>query len=168
VPQCAFRRPLTFTDSAVDSFPLWHIAGPCVPTPRHPPDGNRLAGPRGAFRYCFRVAGNSALTVIHHVLSNPDATFCDLGGYYESRINNNAAWPRRSGTSRFAAAVLGLRLGRRVGEARELPRGLSGKLDGAVYLVAWFEEFGQRAGTIVVVVVENFLLFPYRSYTSGI
>ena len=31
--------------------------------------------------------GNSVLTVIYHLLSDPDATFCDLGpGYYESQI----------------------------------------------------------------------------------
>ena len=32
----------------------------------------------------------SVLTVIYHLLSDPDARFCDLGpGYYESRINKH-------------------------------------------------------------------------------
>jgi hypothetical protein len=30
------------------------------------------------------------LTVVHHLLSNPEATFCDLGpANYESRINKH-------------------------------------------------------------------------------
>ena len=34
--------------------------------------------------------GNSVLTVIYHLLSDPDARFCDLGpGYYESRVNKH-------------------------------------------------------------------------------
>ena len=34
------------------------------------------------------ATGNSVLTVVYYLLSNPEATFCDLGpGYYESRIN---------------------------------------------------------------------------------
>ncbi|MDV6248127.1 IS110 family transposase [Rhodococcus opacus] len=36
------------------------------------------------------ATGNSVLTVNYHLLSDPDAKFCDLGpGYYESRINKH-------------------------------------------------------------------------------
>lgn len=49
----------------------------------------RLARRRGTQK-AIVAAGNSVLTVIYHLLSNPDATFCDLGpGYYESRINKH-------------------------------------------------------------------------------
>jgi transposase len=47
----------------------------------------RLARRRGKQK-AIVATGNSVLTVVHHLLSDPDATFCDLGpGYYESRIN---------------------------------------------------------------------------------
>jgi transposase len=36
------------------------------------------------------ATGNSVLTVVYHLLADPDATFCDLGpGYHESRINKH-------------------------------------------------------------------------------
>jgi transposase len=36
------------------------------------------------------ATGNSVLTVIYHLLSDPDARFCDLGpSYYESQINKH-------------------------------------------------------------------------------
>jgi hypothetical protein len=45
------------------------------------------AYPRGKQK-ALVATGNSVLTVIYHLLSDPDARFCDLGpGYYESRIN---------------------------------------------------------------------------------
>jgi transposase len=47
----------------------------------------RLARRRGKKRAIVAV-GNSVLTIIWHLLSNPDARYHDLGpGYYESRIN---------------------------------------------------------------------------------
>jgi transposase len=47
----------------------------------------RLARRRGKQK-AIVATGNSVLTVVHHLLSNPEATFCDLGPeYYESRIN---------------------------------------------------------------------------------
>ena len=49
----------------------------------------RLARHRGKQK-ALVATGNSVLTVIYHLLSDPDATFCDLGpGYYESRINKH-------------------------------------------------------------------------------
>jgi transposase len=49
----------------------------------------RLARRRGKQK-ALVATGNSVLTVIYHLLSDPDATFCDLGpGYYESRINKH-------------------------------------------------------------------------------
>jgi transposase len=36
------------------------------------------------------ATGNSVLTVVYHLLSDLDASFCDLGPtYYESRINKH-------------------------------------------------------------------------------
>jgi transposase len=36
------------------------------------------------------ATGNLVLTVVYHLLADPDATFCDLGpAYYESRINKH-------------------------------------------------------------------------------
>jgi len=47
----------------------------------------RLARRRGKKRAIVAV-GNSVLTIVWHLLSDPDARFQDLGsGYYESRIN---------------------------------------------------------------------------------
>jgi transposase len=47
----------------------------------------RLARRRGKQK-ALVATGNSVLTVIYHLLSDPDTRFCDLGpGYYESRIN---------------------------------------------------------------------------------
>ncbi|ANS31833.1 transposase (plasmid) [Rhodococcus opacus] len=49
----------------------------------------RLARRRGKQK-AIVATGNSVLTVVYHLLSDPDATFCDLGpGYYESRINKH-------------------------------------------------------------------------------
>lgn len=49
----------------------------------------RLARRRGKQK-AIVATGNSVLTVIYHLLSDPDARFCDLGsGYYESRINKH-------------------------------------------------------------------------------
>jgi transposase len=47
----------------------------------------RLARRRGKQK-AIVATGNSVLTVVYYLLSDPTATFCDLGpGYYESRIN---------------------------------------------------------------------------------
>jgi transposase len=47
----------------------------------------RLARRRGKQK-AIVATGNSVLTVAYYLLSDPEATFCDLGpGYYESRIN---------------------------------------------------------------------------------
>ena len=47
----------------------------------------RLARRRGKQK-AIVATGNSVLTVVYHLLSDPDASFCDLGpAYYESRIN---------------------------------------------------------------------------------
>ncbi len=49
----------------------------------------RLARRRGKPKAIIAV-GNSVLTIVYHLLSDPDARFCDLGpGYYESRINKH-------------------------------------------------------------------------------
>jgi len=49
----------------------------------------RLARRRGKQK-ALVATGNSVLTVIYHLLSDPDARFCDLGpGYYESQINKH-------------------------------------------------------------------------------
>ena len=49
----------------------------------------RLARRRGKQK-AIVATGNSVLTVIYHLLSDPGAKFCDLGpGYYESRINKH-------------------------------------------------------------------------------
>ena len=49
----------------------------------------RLARRRGKQK-AIVATGNSVLTVVYHLLSDPDARFCDLGpGYYESRINKH-------------------------------------------------------------------------------
>jgi transposase len=49
----------------------------------------RLARRRGKQKAIVAI-GNSALTVVYHLLSDPDARFCDLGpGYYESRIDKH-------------------------------------------------------------------------------
>ena len=49
----------------------------------------RLARRRGKQKALVAI-GNSVLTVIYHLLSDPDARFCDLGpGYYESRVNKH-------------------------------------------------------------------------------
>ena len=54
----------------------------------------RLARRRGKQK-ALVATGNSVLTVIYHLLSDPDARFCDLGpGYYESRINKASPRPR--------------------------------------------------------------------------
>ena len=60
-----------------------------MPSRRASPRYLRLARRRGKQK-AIVATGNSILTVIYHLLSNPDATFCDLGsGYYESRINKH-------------------------------------------------------------------------------
>ncbi|HTH83894.1 MAG TPA: IS110 family transposase, partial [Mycobacterium sp.] len=47
----------------------------------------RLARRRGKQK-AIVATGNSVLTVVYYLLSDPMTTFCDLGpGYYESRIN---------------------------------------------------------------------------------
>jgi transposase len=49
----------------------------------------RLARRRGKQKAVV-ATGNSVLTVLYHLLSDPDVRFCDLGpGYYESRINKH-------------------------------------------------------------------------------
>ena len=49
----------------------------------------RLARRRGKQK-AIVATGNSVLTVVHYLLSDPEATFCDLGPrYYESRINKH-------------------------------------------------------------------------------
>jgi len=49
----------------------------------------RLARRRGKQKAIVAV-GNSVLTVVYHLLSDADTSFCDLGpGYYESRINKH-------------------------------------------------------------------------------
>ena len=49
----------------------------------------RIAKRRGKQK-AIVATGNSVLTVVHYLLSNPEATFCDLGPeYYESRINKH-------------------------------------------------------------------------------
>jgi transposase len=49
----------------------------------------RLARRRGKQK-AIVATGNSVLTVIYHLLSDPEARFSDLGpGYYESRINKH-------------------------------------------------------------------------------
>jgi hypothetical protein len=49
----------------------------------------RLARRRGKQK-AIVATGNSVLTVVYHLLSDPDARFYDLGpGYYESRINKH-------------------------------------------------------------------------------
>jgi transposase len=49
----------------------------------------RLARRRGKQK-AIVATGNSVLTVVYHLLSDPDARFCELGsGYYESRINKH-------------------------------------------------------------------------------
>ena len=49
----------------------------------------RLARRRGKQKALVAI-GTSVLTVIYHLLSDPDARFCDLGpGYYESRVNKH-------------------------------------------------------------------------------
>jgi len=49
----------------------------------------RLARRRGKQK-AIVATGNSVLTVVYHLLSDPDARFCDLGpNYYESRINKH-------------------------------------------------------------------------------
>jgi transposase InsO family protein len=58
----------------------------------------RLARRRGKHK-AIVATGNSVLTVIYHLLSDPDARFCDGPGYYESRINKHrraAIWPPNS------------------------------------------------------------------------
>ncbi|TWH16066.1 hypothetical protein L618_002900000020 [Rhodococcus rhodochrous J45] len=49
----------------------------------------RLARRRGKPK-AIVATGNSVLTVLYHLLSDPDTEFCDLGpGYYESPINKH-------------------------------------------------------------------------------
>ena len=49
----------------------------------------RLSRRRGKQK-AIVATGNSILTVVYHLLSDPDARFCDLGpDYYESRINKH-------------------------------------------------------------------------------
>ena len=49
----------------------------------------RLARRRGGQK-AIVATGNSVLTVVYHLLLDPDASFIDLGpGYYESRINKH-------------------------------------------------------------------------------
>lgn len=49
----------------------------------------RLARRRGKQK-AIVATGNSVLTVVYHLLSDPEARFCELGpGYYESRINKH-------------------------------------------------------------------------------
>ncbi|MFZ0158993.1 MAG: hypothetical protein WAL50_08205 [Kineosporiaceae bacterium] len=47
----------------------------------------RIARRRGKGKAMVAV-GNSILTIVWHLLSDPEAVFCDLGAdYYETRIN---------------------------------------------------------------------------------
>ena len=49
----------------------------------------RLAKRRGKQKAIVAL-GNSVLTVVYHLLADPEARFYDLGpGFYESRINTN-------------------------------------------------------------------------------
>jgi transposase len=49
----------------------------------------RLARRRGKQK-AIVATGNSILTIVYHLLSEPNATFCDLGpAHYESRINKH-------------------------------------------------------------------------------
>ncbi|MBS4729270.1 IS110 family transposase [Mycobacterium sp. SM1] len=49
----------------------------------------RLARRRGKQK-AIVATGNSVLTVVYHLLADPEASFCDLGpDYYESRINKH-------------------------------------------------------------------------------
>ena len=49
----------------------------------------RLAKRRGKQKAIVAL-GNSVLTVVYHLLADPEARFDDLGpGFYESRINTN-------------------------------------------------------------------------------
>jgi len=49
----------------------------------------RLARRRGKQKPLVAI-GNAVQTAIYHLLSDPDARFCDLGpGYYESRVNKH-------------------------------------------------------------------------------
>ena len=49
----------------------------------------RLARRRGK-PTAIVATGNSVLTVLYHLLSDPDTEFCELGpGYYEARINKH-------------------------------------------------------------------------------
>ena len=60
-----------------------------VPTPSSAPATGAWPD-AAASRKRIVATGNSVLTVIYHLLSDPDARFCDLGpGYYESRINKH-------------------------------------------------------------------------------
>ena len=57
-----------------------HLPGRPLPAP----------GPTPRQQKALVATGNSVLTVIYHLLSDPDARFYDLGpGYYESRINKH-------------------------------------------------------------------------------
>ena len=59
-------------------FSCRHLPGRPLPAPA------RRRGKQKA----IVATGNSVLTVVYYLLSDPMATFCDLGpGYYESRIN---------------------------------------------------------------------------------
>jgi transposase len=49
----------------------------------------RIARRRGKQKAIVAI-GNSILTIVYHLLSDPEARFCDLGAdYYESRINKD-------------------------------------------------------------------------------
>jgi hypothetical protein len=61
------------------------------------------------------ATGNSVLTVVHHLLSDPDARFCELGpGYYESRINKH---PRARDVATQLQALTGQHIAIRDGKA---------------------------------------------------
>jgi hypothetical protein len=81
-------------DGASKSKPSPSLNVHRVPTPSLGARYRRLARRRGKQK-ALVATGNSVLTVIYHLLSDPDARFCDLGpGYYESRINKASPRPR--------------------------------------------------------------------------
>jgi transposase len=81
------RSPMN--DGASKSKPSPSLNVHRVPTPSLGARYRRLARRRGKQK-ALVATGNSVLTVIYHLLSDPDARFCDLGpGYYESRINKH-------------------------------------------------------------------------------
>jgi hypothetical protein len=61
--------------------------------PRHPAT---CAWPDAGKQKAIVATGNSVLTVFYHLLSNPDATFCDLGPGITNPGSTNTAAPATS------------------------------------------------------------------------